>query len=201
MQQYDFQSAFDITGLSGLTKAQLIQYVLKLGPLPNIGGVIVMSGLNNAHPDVTNNPRFARYLWIDNQDANAPVLKLYVPVSAGSDNYTDWVNSALANGTVTAEKLAQYAVTILTLAGQKNISYKFDTTPDNTKSLFLLRLDSNGQYVEVVSAASVIAAASIDPSQIATDGASNGMLLQYDSTVGYVKFATVNFSSAVADTH
>lgn len=197
--QFDFESAFDITGLSGLTKSQLIQYVLKLGPLSNIGGIIVMSGLNNAHPDVTNNPRFARYLWIDNQDADAPVLKLYAPASVGSDAYTDWVNSALANGTVTAEKLAQYAVTILAANGQKNIAYRFDQIPDNTKTLYLLRLDANGQYVEVVSAADVINSQLINPAKIDPAGATNGMLLQYDATVGYVKFATVNFSSAVAD--
>jgi len=65
--QYDFTTQLDPTSLASVTAAQLLQMFQTLTPLTNIGGVIYGS----TTPDIANNPRFARYLWIDTSTIGA----------------------------------------------------------------------------------------------------------------------------------
>lgn len=195
--QFDFNPGIDISGLSSVTQAQLLQMVAQLAPLDNIGGVIVMSGAASAHPDITNNPRFVRYIWLDTQTAGAVLLKIYQGTYP-SDTYADWSTVNIADGSITAAKLANYAVSILNGSGASKIAYKQDGTADATKSNYLVRLDAAGQYVEVVSAASVVNGVTINLSQINVSAATNGYVLSYDSSLGAAVWTALSVSSLIS---
>jgi len=194
--QYDFQAGFDISGLASVTQTQLMQMVNQIAPLTNIGGVIIMSGASSAHPDVTNNPRFARYIWIDNQDTDVPVLKLY---DGSGDTYAAWVSGTVADGSITTAKLAQYAVTLLASdEASTNVAYRHDAAADVTKANYLLRLDSNGRYVEIASLATVMTNYQLLPNQIAVGSASDGQVLMYTTAAGVAGWATLAVSSLIS---
>lgn len=192
--QYDFNPGIDISGLSSVTQAQLLQMVSQLAPLSNIGGVIVMSGAGSAHPDVTNNPRFARYLWIDTQSLPTTLLKMY---DGSGDTYAAWVTTTIADNSITAAKLANYAVSILNGSGASKIAYKQDGTAESGKSNYLVRLDAAGQYVEVVAAATVVQGVTINLSQINVSAATNGYILTYDSSLGAAVWKALSVSSLI----
>jgi len=193
--QYDFNPGIDISGLSSVTQAQLLQMVAQLAPLSNIGGVIVMSGAGSAHPDVTNNPRFARYLWIDTQSLPTTLLKMY---DGSGDTYAAWVTTTIADNSITAAKLANYAVSILNGSGNPKIAYKQDGTADSAKSNYLVRLNSDGQYVEVVDAATVVNGVTINLSQLNVTAATNGYVLTYNSSLGSAVWTALSVSSLIS---
>lgn len=104
---YDVISGLDISSLASVTQAQLVQMVNQIAPLSNVGFVLAFDGAaagaaGVGFPDVTTNPRYVRYLWIDTQNRSAPVLKRYSGTYAGtpaaptalSNRYVDWVNFA-----------------------------------------------------------------------------------------------------------
>jgi len=192
--QFDFNPGIDISGLSSVTQAQLLQMVAQLAPLDNIGGVIVMSGAASAHPDVTNNPRFARYLWIDTQSLPTTLLKMY---DGSGDTYAAWVTTTIADSSITAAKLANYAVSILNGSGASKIAYKQDGTADATKSNYLVRLDAAGQYVEIVPAATVVNGVTINLSQLNVSAATNGYVLTYNSSLGAAVWTALSVSSLI----
>jgi len=195
--QFDFQSGFDISGLTSVSKAQLMAMVNQIAPLSNIGEVIFMSGAAGAHPDVTNNPRFIRYIWLDIQDANNVLIKIYQGTYP-SDTYADWSTLAIADNSITAAKIATYAVSILNGAGSSKIAYKQDGSADATKSNFLVRLDAAGQYVEVVNAATVIGAATLQPNKLDISTATDGMVLTYSSSVGTAIWKALSVTGLIA---
>jgi len=196
--QYDVLAGLDITGLSSVTKAQLLQMINQLAPLPNIGGVIVMSGAAGAHPDVTNNARFIRYIWLDTQTANSVLLKIYQGTYP-SDVYADWSTVAIADNSITAAKLANYAVSILNGSGASKIAYRQDAASDVTKANYLLRLDANGQYVEIIAAATVVNGVTLNPAKLDVSTASNLNVLSYDSSLGYAVWKAISVVAAIAD--
>lgn len=155
-----------------------------------------MSGAANAHPDVTNNPRFVRYIWLDTQTANSVVLKIYQGTYP-SDTYADWSSVTIADDSITAAKLADYAVTILNGSGDPKIAYNQDGSADATKSNYLVRLDANGQYLEVVSAAAVVGALTINPQQIDVSTASDAYVLTYRSSDGFASWRAVSISGLI----
>ena len=196
--QYDFIAGYDPSADVQITAAQLLQMVNQLEPLNNIGGVIVMSGASSAHPDVTNNPRFTRYCWIDTQTAGTPVLKLYAGTYP-SDTYADWVSLVIADDSITAAKLADYAVSILNASGDKKIAYNQDASADSTKANFILRLDGNGQYVEVANLTTLIQATTINVAKLTSAAASNGQVLQFDSTTNTFVPVALTVSGLISD--
>ncbi len=196
--QFDVLAGFDPSGQNQISGSQLLQMVNQIAPLSNIGGVIAMSGAANAHPDVTNNPRFIRYIWLDTQTANVVLIKIYQG-TAPSDTYADWSTVAIADGSITATKLANYAVSILNASLASKIAYKQDGTADATKSNYLLRLDAAGQYVEVVDAATVFSPLTVALGQIFRAGAANGSVLQIDSSTGLPAWATLSISTLITD--
>jgi len=192
--QFDFNPGIDISGLSSVTQAQLLQMVAQLAPLDNIGGVIVMSGAASAHPDVTGNPRFARYLWIDTQSLPTTLLKMY---DGSGDTYAAWVTTTIADSSITAAKLANYAVSILNGSGAAKIAYKQDGTADATKSNYLVRLDAAGQYVEIVPASTVVNGVTINLSQLNVSSATNGYVLTYNSSLGAAVWTALSVSALI----
>jgi len=193
--QYDFQAGYDPSASASISASQLLQMCNQLTPLSNIGGVIVMSGAGSAHPDVTNNPRFARYLWIDTQSLPTTLLKMY---DGSGDTYAAWVTTTIADNSITAAKLANYAVSILNGSGASKIAYKQDGTADATKSNYLVRLDAAGQYVEVVAAATVVNGVTINLSQLNVTAATNGYVLTYDSSLGSAVWTALSVSSLIS---
>jgi len=194
--QYDFQAGYDPSASASISASQLLQMCNQLAPLSNIGGVIVMSGAANAHPDVTNNPRFARYIWLDTQTAGAVLLKLYQG-TLPSDTYADWTTATIADNSITAAKLANYAVSILNGSGASKIAYKQDGTADATKSNYLVRLDAAGQYVEIVPASTVVNGVTINLSQLNVSSATNGYVLSYDSSLGAAVWTALSVSALI----
>lgn len=198
MEQFDLETSVDLLALSSVSKAQLNQAVNQLGPRSNIGGIIVMSGAGNAHPDITNNARFVRYIWLDNQTPGVVLIKVYQGTYP-SDTYADWSTLAIANDSITAAKIADYAVTILNGDDESKIAYKLDGTEDNTKSNYILRLDAAGQYVEVVSASSMFAGLTVALGQINVVGAANASVLRFNSSTGLPEWAILTISTLLAD--
>jgi len=183
--QYDFNPGIDISGLSSVTQAQLLQMVAQLAPLSNIGGIVVGS----TTPDTAGNPRFTRYVWLDNTDPTDVVIKLW--------NGTLWVDSTIADSSITAAKLANYAVSILNGSGASKIAYKQDGTADSGKSNYLVRLDAAGQYVEIVPAATVVNGVTINLSQLNVSAATNGYVLSYDSSLGAAVWTALSVSALI----
>src|SRR5689334_24837608 len=120
-QQNDLAAGFDVSSLSSATQAQLMAMVNQAAPLSNIGFLVVMDGLaagaaGTGFPDVTNNPRFVRYIWLDTNPSGvtpvnraSPVFKRYIGAYTGGPNnpsapsnlYTDWEALAVADGSIT----------------------------------------------------------------------------------------------------
>lgn len=194
--QYDFNPGIDITGLSSITQAQLQQQVAQIVPLDDIGGVLYGSGAIASHPDVTNNARFVRYVWLDTQTPGSVLIKVYQGVYP-SDAYADWVTIQVSDGSITAAKLANYAVSILNGSSASKMAYKQDGSADATKSNYLMRLDAAGQYVEIVSAATVLSALTVDIKKLSITGANDGNLLQYRSADGFPSWQPITIAGLI----
>jgi len=181
MLQYDFEAGLDPTALAQITSVQLLQMINQLYPVANIGGVIYQS----TTPDVANNPRFARYAWLDST-TDAPVLKVY------NDVLLTWGALPVADASITAAKLANYAVSVLNGSGAPKIAYKQDGTADATVASFVLGLDAAGQYVEVSNLTLRIQATSISTDKLTSGAVSDGMILQWSAAQG--KYVPVSLS-------
>jgi len=142
--QYDFVPGFDLSSLNSATQEQVMQAIAQISPVSNIGGVI----FGSTTPDVVNNPRFARYIWADTTDPTNIVFRKYdVVAGVGS-----WNLSGVANASIVAAMLANYAVSVFQNDNATSkISLRSDASADLTKALFVLRITSDGKYVEPVS--------------------------------------------------
>ena len=196
-QQYDLIPGIDPSGLSAITQAQLLAFGAQAAPFDNIGFIIVGSGAASAHPNVTANPRFVRYIWLDTQTANTVLIKVYQGTYP-SDLYSDWQTITIADDSITASKIADYAVSVLNGSGNSKIAYKEDATADATKSNYILRLDAAGQFVEVAPLSAMVAALTLNPAKLDISSASNGWVLQYDSSLGYAVWAALSVSGLIS---
>lgn len=135
--QNDFIAGFDFSGLTSVTQEQLMQAINQLAFVSNIAGIVAQS----TTPDVVNNARFANYLWLDTTTAPA-VMKLY-----DSDDST-WSASTISAASVTTAMMAPASAT----GGISVPLLKRATNggADASKRYYLLRVDSAGQYIEVV---------------------------------------------------
>lgn len=197
MIQYDLETPVNLPALSSITQQQLLAALNTLKPIYNIGGVIVMSGASSAHPDVTNNPRFVRYVWLDTQTAGSVLIKVYQGTYP-SDTYADWATITIADGSITAAKLANYAVSVLNLSSAPKIAYLQTGAADATKSNYMLRLDAAGQYVEVVALAPLVAALTLNPAKLDISTATNGMVLTYDSSLGSAIWKAISITGLIS---
>lgn len=157
----DVQAGADISSLASVTQAQMMQMVNQSTPLSNRGLIICFAGSAGGaagvgFPDITNNPRFVRYLWIDTEVPTNPVIKRYSGIYAGtpanpsalSNLYTDWTPIGVAAGAITTAMMAALSATggiPLTLLKRAS-----NGAADASKQYFILRVDSAGQYIEAV---------------------------------------------------
>lgn len=184
--EYDFASGFDFSSLSSITGAQLQQTVNGISPLSNKGLVYYGS----VAPDVVNNARYARYIWVDTSAAPY-VAKLWSGAA--------WVTIAPGAGGITE---AMIAVASVSLLDDDGVTYKitraFNDANDVTKARYLLWLDANGKRVEIGSLASVLATGSGTIAGIAglDVGLDNQILRMNGASINW---ETVNFASDIAD--
>lgn len=105
--EFDLFEGLDPTDLAELGASELLQMIRQASPRGNIGFVIYQS----TAPDVLNNPRYARYIWIDTSDidpANWP-FKKYNTTTSSWEIYNPSIGSvntdSILDGAVTLAKL------------------------------------------------------------------------------------------------
>ena len=179
--QYDFVAGLDISSLSSVTQAQIIQAINQLAPLANIGGVIFQAGtsLNSTiaegtggSPDVTANPRFSRYIWLNTfSAASAAPTPYFYDVSTGL-----WNSSSIAAGSITNTHINSAAAIAVT-------KLAFGT------ARYLIRTNAAGNAVEYVAPASVNTVNEIPVNNLVANG-SPGYLKTVSGAVAWVSDAT-----------
>lgn len=165
--QFDFIAGIDISSLSSVTQAQLMQMINQIAPLSNIGGVIVQAGTSvagnitqgtNGSPSVADNPRFARYIWLNTHNANAAPTPYYY-----NANNLHWISTNVAAGSITNAEIASNAAIAVAKLAKGTASY-------------LLRTDSSGNAVEYA-----------NPANIFTNNTVPVIGLQSNGTPAYLK--------------
>jgi hypothetical protein len=142
--QNDFSPGFDLTSLSSATQAQIMQAIAQITALSNIGLVYY----STTEPDVLNNPRFTRYLWIDPTDPTSPIVKRYkVVAGVGS-----WSVVGVGTAAITTAMLANFAVSVLQSdAATSKIALRTDGAADPSQANYVLKVDADGRYIEASS--------------------------------------------------
>lgn len=179
--QFDFLAGLDISSLSSVTQAQLMQMINQLAPLTNIGGVIFQTGTSLAatipegtggSPDVTNNPRFERYIWLNTYNAAAAApTPYYYDASSG-----DWSSNAVAPLSITNAEIAAAAAIVVTKLAAGTARY-------------LVRTNGAGTSVEYVAPASIFNNGELPVASIVPAGG-NGYLKTVSGAAAWVVDAT-----------
>lgn len=171
--QKDFRTGLDFSGKPNITFADLIQAINGIAPLSNIGGVI----FGTVTPDVTNNPRFERYLWLDD-NTNPPTPRYY------NTGTLAWDATVVADASITAAKLAAHTAIL---------DHFFNATAaDATKANRILKFDSSGDLIEAVALATLLSANSVPLTALDKTGAADYQVLQYRTSDGLTSFRTLN---------
>lgn len=185
--QYDFIAGLDCSALATLTQAQLLQMINQLAPLSHIGGVIYMNGGGGtAHPDVTNNPRYARYIWMDTY--TSPPTPKYYDLTGGTDTYADWVATVVAANSITTVMLQDAVVT----SGKMS---RVNPAGGNWAARWICRVNAAGTAVEFCNPNAIFAASEVPLSAIndsLAPGAVNSFLRS--DGAGNKAFAQVAFN-------
>jgi len=114
----------DITALSSVTAAQIQQITSTAQPISTRGFVIKQS----TTPDVANNARFTRYLWLDSS-VDPPILKRY------KTSTTSWVEVVPSDGSIVTAQLADLSVTTAKLANSAVTTAKLASSSVATANL------------------------------------------------------------------
>jgi hypothetical protein len=187
MLQYDFLAGYDPSGDAQISGALILQAINQIEPLANIGGIVY----GDTAPDVVSNPRFSRYIWLDST-SDRPVLKLWDDVAL------NWSASTIAAGSIIATMLADYAVSVLNGSDAPKIAYKQNATADASKANNVLCLDGAGQYVNVATVISLIAAGAINLNKLDISGITAGDLLYKNSSGALAGIAPASIISIAA---
>lgn len=164
--QYDFNAGLDVSSLSSVTQAQLMQMVQQLAPLSNIGGILFQS----TTPDVANNARFARYLWLDSTTDPA------TPKYYNSGTLT-WTSVAVAALSITnAEVAAAAAIAVTKLA--------------TGTARYVLRTNAAGTANEFVTPASILNSDELGVVKLTSNGGTDAYLKSTGGVTGWVSQAT-----------
>jgi hypothetical protein len=172
--QYDVNAGLDISALSSVSQAQLMQMVQQLAPLSNIGGVLFQS----TTPDVANNARFARYLWLDST-TNPPVPKYY---NSGTLTWTAVSVSALS---ITNAEIAAAAAIAITKLAVGTARYVFRTNAAGTAN-------------ELVTPASIFNSDELGVVKLTSNGGTDGYLKSSGGVTGWVSNTTERAAIAAA---
>jgi len=109
MAQNFLQPGFDLSSLTSVTQAQLMQALSQMEPIGNIGFVIWQS----TTPSVADNPIFARCIWADTSaGVGNTVLKYW--------NGSDWVVGTVAVGSIdNPDSIVDGTITIIKMDGSE----------------------------------------------------------------------------------
>lgn len=170
--QYDFNAGLDISALSSVTQAQLMQMVQQIAPLSNIGGILYQS----TTPDVAGNPRFARYIWLDST-TSPPVAKYYDGAS--------WTAVAVSALSITnAQVSASAAITVSKLAAGT--------------ARYVLRTNAAGTSPEYVTPASILNSDELGVVKLTSNGGTDGYLKSVSGVTQWVAQTTERAAIASA---
>jgi hypothetical protein len=160
--QYDLLPGLDLSGLAGsITKGQITQAIAQVKPLSNVGGILLFSSLSGTvWPGTTNNPRFKRYLWLDS-NTTPPTLRKYD--QGGGDAFANWPAQTVSAATITPTELAAHKEALDRMFNSSGI--------DVLQALKLLRVDAAGQFIEIVSLATILSAGSVPLTALNSSGA------------------------------
>ncbi len=144
--QKDLIAGLDLSPLSSASQEDIMQAINGLAPLTNIGLVFV----GTARPDITNNPRMIRYIWLDISDPTNPSFKRYIADrTALADADASWESLGVANGAILTAMMAARSIT-----GGINVGL-LKLNSDYSASLgsiyYVLRVAANGKDIEAVS--------------------------------------------------
>lgn len=140
MIQYDFLAGLDPSALTSITQAQLLQMINQIAPLSNIGGIVYQPRTTSAttdvaegtagSPDVTNNPRFARYIWL-NTFASPPTPYYY------NTGTSQWSIVAVPSGSIVNASIAAGAAIDVTKLAFGTARYLLRTNAAGTANEFI----------------------------------------------------------------
>jgi len=119
--EFDLRKGVDFTTSNVFNQSSLNQLV-DAGTISatNKGGIIRFSGNNCLRwPNVTDNPRYTNFLWIDTY-TSPPTYKTYIPTG---DACTNWLGFKPGPGSITALEILDYTIVSNKLATNAVMSY------------------------------------------------------------------------------
>lgn len=182
-QQHDILSGKDISALSSIEQEDIMQMVNQAEPLDNIGFVIV----GDTRPDITNNPRFIRYLWIDISDPDNPSFKRYTGDRAVLlDSDASWQAIGVESLSILTSMFAARSANGGVNVGLIKLNADFSATP--ASAYYVLSVDATGKFVEAVNINTLVTnAGGLSLAALQTTGLVQGKFLGYNGGVaGYV---------------
>lgn len=184
----DLRKGLDFTYTNVATASMLNQLVdngtiWNSGSITNARGIVMRSTIR---PDVTNNPRYTNWLWLDMTTATNGVGTLKQYVCCGNAD-TNWVTATIGNGVIVAANIADYTITESKMATNSVNQYALQA---NTVSGN--KISDNGILPGKLTAFSVTngnyAPRSITGGDIAVGTLTNGLLV--DNTITSNKIAS-----------
>jgi hypothetical protein len=176
--QYDIIAGLDISSLSSVTQAQLMQMINQAAPLSNIGSVIYGS----TTPDVANNPRFARYVWLDTSTV-PPTLKLY------KTSTSSWIAFTPTSESVSEAVLAPHVLAL---------DHMFlNATADGSVANYVLVYDPEGKFITEVSKTQFFQNYVVALTQISNTGARVNEVNYLKYTSSGVKWEGIDFGNDI----
>lgn len=112
--EFDLRKGVDLSATNYVT-ASLLNQLVDSGTVSatNKGVVIRFNGGGGTRwPDVTLNPRYTNFLWLD-QNTSPASLKQYV---CCGDAYTNWVISTVTPGSITTTEIKDYTILAIDMA-------------------------------------------------------------------------------------
>lgn len=193
--QNDIISGFDFSAVSTLTQEQLMQGINQAEPLDNIGFIIV----STTRPDITSNPRFIRFIWLDISTPSNPQIKRYV----GDRTVLQDIDASW--GTITLEDLAVLtgSFALRSATGGVNVALlklNADYSPTPASAGYILRVAANGKDIEVVSVSNALGSGGIELDRLTLSGSGTNKYIGINAGIlAYKVLSGSDFTSALGN--
>jgi hypothetical protein len=145
-QQYDFLSGKDLSAISTILQEDVMQALNQAAPLDNIGLIIV----STTRPDITNNPRFIRYIWLDISNPANVIIRQYIgdrTVLVDAD--VSWGQISVSNLSILTAAFAARSITGGINVGLLKLNADYSSSGGS--AFYVLRVDATGKFIEAVS--------------------------------------------------
>lgn len=173
----DILTGLDISSLTSVQQSQVLQMINQAAPLVNKGLIIYQSSAVAA-PDVVNNPRYARYIWLDTV-TNPPTPKIYDGAA--------WQSLIVGAGSIVNSMISAVAAIAIT-------KLAFGT------ARYIVRTNAAGNAVEYVNPNAIFTNDDVPLSAINSTAAPALVksYLQRNATTGITSFQQVAFADFAA---